>query len=122
MADMHLLTRVGERHRVACHIPIPNVNNGAGFNYRTALVNAGLATVSVMPAGDGTIGTISSAEVTSLAAGALVERIVLLDITQGGTLTTAGQINAFLDTFFIALTAEVQAELQFRLAQFGRIR
>jgi len=122
MSNMHVLARVGEKHRVACHIPIPNSANPAGINYPVALVNAGLATVSVMPVGDGTAGTISSAEVTALAAGTLVERVVLIDITQGGLLTTIAAIGAYVDAFFTQLTTDVQAELQFKLAQFGRVR
>ena len=122
MANMHLLSRVGTWHRVVCHVPIPNINNAAGINYRTACVNAGLATVSVLPSGDGTAGTIGVTEVAALASGALVERVVLLDVTQGGTVTTAGAIGAFLDEFYAQLVSDVQEELQARLSQFGRLR
>jgi len=44
MANMHILTRSAEKHHIACHISVPNSNNPAGVNYRTAIVNAGLAT------------------------------------------------------------------------------
>lgn len=122
MADMHILTRSGTMHRIAAHVAVANTNNAAGVNYRTALVNAKLATLSALPDGDGTAGTISSAEKTSLASGALVEIVRDLDVTQGGALTTGAQINAYLDAWYIALTAEVQGDLQARLSQFGRTR
>ena len=122
MANMHLLTRVGVLHRVVCHIPIPNVNNVAGVNYRTAMVNAGLVTPSVLPTGSGVAGTISATEATSLASGELVECVTLLDVTQGGTLATAAAIGAFLDEFYARLVLDVQAELQARLSLFGRVR
>jgi hypothetical protein len=123
MADMHVLTKQGEKHRIACHIAIPNTNNPAGVNYRTALVRAGLSTpTSVLPDGDGTGGTIAAAEKTSLGAGALIERVLSLDITQGGTLTTLAQINAYVDAWYAQVVTETQGELQAILAQFGRTR
>jgi len=114
MANVHILTQQNGRVRMAFHVPIPNVNNARGVNYRSAVVNAGLATTSALPSGDGTAGTISAAEVTSLASGALVEEV--------REIKRAITTNAELDALFTRVQAEVQGNLQNALADFGYTR
>jgi hypothetical protein len=123
VANVHILERRGTRHRLALHIAVPNVANLSGTNYRQALVRAGLATpASVLLAGDGTGGTIEAAESSALASGGLVEELAELDVTQGGRLSGAAEIAAYLDAFYQARATEVLDRLQAALAQFGRTR
>lgn len=96
------------------HVSIPNTLNARGVNYRTALVNSGRAVASILPAGDGTAGTIAAAEAASLASGALVE--VVNDIKRAPT------SNADIDALFAKVRDETQAGLQETLANFGYTR
>jgi hypothetical protein len=114
MANVHVLTQQGGRIRMVFHVPIPNTNNPRGINYRTALVNAGLAHASVLPSGDGTAGTIAAAEVASLAGGALVEEV--RDVKRAPT------SNAEIDALFTKVSAEMQSALQAALTDFGFTR
>ena len=122
MANIHVLERSGAQHRIVLHIAVPAANNGAGVSIRSASVNSKIGGTTILSDGDGTAGTISAAEKTNVTTGAVLELVRSLDLTQGGTLTTGGQIAAFLDDYYAAVSAEVLADLQFKLAQFGRTR
>jgi hypothetical protein len=123
VANIHVLERRGARHRLVLHVAVPNLANAAGLNYRTALARSGLGTpASVLLSGDGTGGTIEAAEASALASGALLELVVELDVTQGGSLTNAAAIAAYLDDFHAAAAVAAVAQLQAALSQFGRTR
>ena len=120
MANVHILEKSGANYRMALHIAIPSGNNGAGVAVRTAVINSKLGGTTILPDGDGTAGSIGAVEKTSVTTGAVVEVVRSLDITQGGTLTTGAQIAAFLNDFYASEAAACLADLQSRLAQFGR--
>jgi hypothetical protein len=122
MANYHVLEGVGDgnAYRVTYHIAVPGTgNNRAGTQWRAALANSRLRSVSDLPDGDGTGGTISAAEKASLASGALFE-YTRQEATRPGE--TANQFRDRLDAGYPALVALVQAELQSRLSYFGFIR
>ena len=120
MANIHILDRSGANYKLALHIAIPAGNNAAGVSVRSAVVNSKLGGTTTLPDGDGTAGTISTVEKTSVTTGAVVEVVRSVDISQGGTLTTGAQIAAFLNDFYAAESAACLADLQSRLGQFGR--
>lgn len=118
MAEFHALAANNEVLRYALHVPIPNANNSAGLNWRTALLRSGAGGTTVLPDGDGTGGTISAAEKASIQSGAIYEHQgeVALELVP-----PAGQL-AFLDALIAAETARVQAAIQSRLKWFGFVR
>lgn len=62
----------GNSYRIAYHIPIPSANNGAGVNYRAALVGSGIGGTTVMTEGNGS-GQITTAEKALIASGQILE-------------------------------------------------
>lgn len=119
MANLHILQRSGAEVQVIAHVAIPNSNNAVGVNWRTAIINSGVGGRTSLPDGDGTAGTISAAEKAQIASGAIYE----VDATirpQG--VANGAPLNAFLDTEFARITAEVQAEFQARLNYYGATR
>ncbi len=104
MANWHALTGSmdGNSYQIAYHVPIPSANNRSGINYRTALVNSGLGGTTILRDGDGTGGTISSAEKTSILAGSLLE-VVQQFAVGGGSSKTLAQLTAEVDAIYTAL-------------------
>lgn len=125
MANMHILTQDRGLYRIAAHIAIPVGNNSAGVSWRTALINSGLGGSTVLIDGDGTAGTISSAEKSSIASGALYEDVGILEVVHdsstGGSQTTQ-QLATIVDAYFTARTTAVLASLQAQLTWFGQTR
>lgn len=120
MARAHVLTRSGGKCRVVFHITVPATgNNDAGTQWRTALVNSKIIAASALPAGNGSGGTISTAEQTELTNGASYEVVRDVEIPGG---MSAAQANAFLDALHGELTTEIQEELRQRLLLFGYTR
>ena len=117
MADMHLTTNGGGTWKVVMHFGVPDVANAVSVNYRTALVNSGLASVSVLPDGDGTAGTISATEKADLAAGIVYEHVANLDLDGTGT-TNASRV-ALLKERYAAIETKVVADLKSKLKFFG---
>lgn len=101
---------------MAVHVAIPNANNAAGINWRTALLNSGLGGTTRLPDGDGTAGTISAAEKASIAAGALYEQVETIEVD------TASNVNAFLDSVISDVTTRTQARLVAALKYYGYTR
>lgn len=118
MANWHALTGTldGNSFRIVFHVSIPSANNRAGVNYRTALINSGIGGTTVLPDGDGTGGTISAAEKTSIQNGSIFEYVE--DFATNPT-ETAAALQARIDARFTALTAAVQDQLAKRLTYFG---
>jgi len=119
MANWHALTgqRDGNAFRIVFHVAIPGTgNNRAGVQWRTALINSGIGGTTVLPDGDGTGGTISVTEKTSITTGALFE--VVEDFATNPPETGAA-LKARIDTYFTALSSRVTADLQLRLTYFG---
>ncbi len=73
MADIHVLQGDGLRYwTLVFHFSVPDQDNNVGVSYRVALVNSALGGTSQMVEGAG-IGQITTAELTSIQAGALYE-------------------------------------------------
>ena len=89
MANWHALTGDvnGNSYSIAYHVPIPSANNRSGINYRTALINSGLGGKTSLPDGDGTGGTISATEKTSITTGTLIEVVEPFATNPGETIT-----------------------------------
>jgi hypothetical protein len=125
MANMHVLNpgSGGRGYRVVCHIPVPGGSNAAGVLWANAIKNSkccGTGT-TVMTEGDGTNGTISTAEKQAIEAGSLVEEVAEIDI--GSYKGMSGpQRNQALDLLFAEMQARVQARLQDHLNFFGFTR
>lgn len=121
MANWHALTGTGDgnSYSVAYHIPIPATgNNRAGLQWRTVLINSGLGGTTILKDGDGTGGTISAAEKSSIQSGAIYEYVEAFPTNPG---QTAGQLQAAVDARFTALSSSVLADIQGRLTYFGAI-
>jgi len=121
MADMHVIDGGGRNEwRVVMHFDVPDVNNPLGFNYRTAIKNSGLVNASepsVLPDGDGTVGTISAAEKTDLINGVVFEHVVAINLDGTGT-TNASRV-ATLKAIYAAKETETINKLKKRLKFFG---
>lgn len=111
MANSHILEQIAPgRFRVVYHIAIPNSNNGAGVPWRACVAASVGLIVSVLPDGDGTGGTISTAEKAQITSGAVYEIVR----------EEKGQTLAAFAGMFAQRSAEILAELQARYAQYGR--
>ena len=102
--------------RIAYLIPIPNTNNRSGVNYRTAIINSGIGGKTVRADGDGTGGTISAADKSSITSGAAYEYVE--DFATNPSLNVS-QLAAAVDARFTALTTIIQNELANQLQYFG---
>lgn len=127
MSNVHITTMGANKLRLVCHVPIPAGSNAASVTWQTALVNAKLATVSVLtPAvggGNGTIdSTPSTGEVDQLAAGSLYERVLEYDLGSDWSGLSGANKAARIDAVFAQVKSDVQAELQSRLNFFGFTR
>lgn len=78
MANIHVLTQDGSNYSFLFHVAVPGGVNASGIAWSTVLVNhaklggrTGLG--SVLPAGDGTAGTVSAAELAAIVAGTILE-------------------------------------------------
>ncbi len=120
MSNIHVLERTNGLYRIVFHIAVPAGNNSAGLAWQSVILMSGLsAGTTALKDGDGTgtDGGISTAEKASIAAGSVYEIVDQVD-----TLGLSGAaLLTFIDTRFTARQTEVQAVLQARLAQFGRV-
>jgi hypothetical protein len=78
MANIHVLETDGPEFRVAAHVPISDDVNTAGVNWRTVVINSGRGGKTILPAGDGTGGTISDKELEDIASGAIIEVVEIV--------------------------------------------
>jgi hypothetical protein len=116
MADIHVLTGSGDSWSVVFHIPVPALNNAAGFPYRTALVNSGIGGATVLPEGTGP-GQITVAEKASIQAGAVYEFSISYPFESGGS--TPAQLLATVRALYQREKTRLLVELQGRLRYFG---
>jgi len=117
MADYHILAgdRYGNQYTVAYHIPVPNVNNEVGVNYRTALVEW-LGGASVIASA---VPFIDSAELTQLQAGELFE---VSEAFYSNPSETLIQRRDRLDVRYSQLVTTTQTVLQRMLGYWGYSR
>lgn len=120
MADWHALTGSpdGNAFRICFHIAIPSVNNRAGINYRTALINSGIGGRTILPDGDGTGGTISTTEKANITAGSVYEVVEDFATNPG---EAAAALEARIDSYHTALTTRTQNNLAGVLTYFGYV-
>lgn len=119
MAKVHVLDTAGSNTRLIFHIAVPVGNNDAGTAWTTVLANSGIGGKTVLLDGNGTGGTISAAEKTSITSGGTYEVEAWASVPTGMTVT---QANAFLDALHADKTIEVQASLQAQTRLFGFTR
>lgn len=118
MADIHILAGDGRKHwRVAFHLDVPDAMNDAGVNYRRALVNSGLISLSVMPEGDGSKGTIEVFDRLALAEGALWEHVESIRGDTHGQ--TAQSQRTALKLAYARAELDVLKRLKRKLKYFG---
>ena len=117
MANLHILTRDGDEFNVVAHVPVPNTNNSAGVNWRTALLRSGLGGTTRLPDGDGTGGTISAAEKASITTGAVYEVQTTIKPNQPDQQAN----DAFLGAEYIKIRDITQYDLQAELKWFGKV-
>ena len=120
MSNVHVLDKQGQGWRVALHVAVPGGNNSAGVAWSSVALKSGRAGTTVLADGTGSDGGIASAEKASIVAGTVVE---VLDVAiPPSDAVTLSAINAWLDAYYAAKSAEVLAGLSAQLAQFGRTR
>jgi hypothetical protein len=76
MSKIHILKGNGNRYTAIIHAAVPAGNNKASVAWQTALVNSGLAYPTRMTVGTGA-GQIAQAEADQIAAGQVIEAVVL---------------------------------------------
>ena len=119
MSDIHVLNRQGQRRwRLVFHYPVPNVNNAVGVNFRTAIVNAGLAQ-TVLQEGTGP-GEISTAELALINNGEIFEAVHSFEVESGGT-SNADLIEA-IEELYSKLQLQERQRIQGILRYFGFTR
>lgn len=112
MADYHVLTgsRDGNSYQIVAHFPVPSVNNEAGVNYRTAIIQwLGGSQPSKCP-------FVTQSEQDQLNAGALLEQVYTFHTHPAETLQQKG---VRLATLYNQQLALVSAELGALLAYWG---
>ena len=108
--------------RIAYRFDIPDSLNDVGVNYRTALKDSGLASVSVLPDGDGSAYTISAAEKTALANGETYEQVetLMLDKVKGANPTERNVKRlAIIRAHYTDFENQVLTKIQNKLRFFG---
>lgn len=117
MSDYHVLNATPEDHEISVvfHIPIPNVNNSVGVNFRTALTQYKPFTESGVPWLD-----TQGQEFTDLVNGLLYEHGPV-KIAYNANLSDAEK-QTLIDTEFNAQKTAVQNRLQKVLKYWGHDR
>ena len=114
MANIHILTIDGSEVSTIMHFAVPATNNTAGTPWQT--IAARVFGHTTLPDGDGTQGTISAAEKTSITSGALVEQLNIIKI---GTSSPTGPQ---LDAAFTAAQTAFQTAFQAAYQRYGQTR
>lgn len=123
MADITVLTGNNSNEwTLVLHFPVPDVNNSAGINFRTALVSSGIGKQeggrrTVLPPGNGIGGTISTAEEAQLDAGERFEHVKSFRAESGGT--SNAQLRSSFRGCYASENVKVQANMASRLRYFG---
>jgi len=115
MANVHILTVDGPEVTAVMHFSISAGSNTPGVPWRTIAARVFGGTTR-LPDGDGTGGTISAAEKSSVASGALVE------VTRAMKLGTNNPSGAQIDAVFAAEQSAFQADFQARYVRYGTTR
>jgi len=115
MANIHILSMDGTEFTAAFHIAIPATNNAAGVPWRTVVLrNRGGTTI--LPDGDGLLGTISAAEKAQIIAGAVVE------VVKSGGWSSAFPSGAQLDALHASVQSDYTSNMQSKFNRYGMTR
>lgn len=114
MSNIHITTIDGNEVTAVLHFAIPATSNAAAVPWQT--IAARVFGTTSLPAGDGTAGTISSAEAASITSGAIVEQVQTFKI---GTSNPTG---AQMDAAHAAAQTTFLAALQARYNRYGTTR
>ena len=101
------------------HVAVPDTNNAAGVNFRTALINSGLGGTSILSVGTGA-GQILQAEFDLIESGGLLESVSSVRLETGGT--SNSELAASLDAFYAQQKMVVVANMSAALRYYGFIR
>ena len=122
MSDIHILTGNNAGSiTIAMHVPVPDVDNNVGVNYRTALVNSGIGLDTetgrrtVLPTGTGP-GEINPAEEALIDAGELFEFLESTSVPLG---TSNAQMIVIAENQYAATNNNLQQQIGERLRYFG---
>ena len=115
MSNYHILAgnKDGNSFQIAMHIPMPNVNNEIGANYRMVLIQW-LSVEGTMPRS--VVPFIAAAEQAELDACELYEHMTTFYTHPGESLEAK---RALLDALYTDATAKVQGILQRMLSYWG---
>jgi hypothetical protein len=118
LSNIHVLTRDGNAYHLVLHISTPAGNNAAGMTWAAAYV-AAFAPKTVLPSGDGTLGTINTTEAAAILAGTLLE--MPFDFTTGTSFEAANGAAqlAEIDRWYSSVTNTRLLQLQAQLLRFG---
>ena len=122
MSNVHVLETSGQSATLVYHFPIPATSNTVGVPWRTAYarykgsVVAGVFTApsSALPTGDGSGGSITSAEAAKIASGEIAEIV--------HTEKNRPSSNAQLDELWAKRLAQFQDEMADKLSFYGYSR
>jgi hypothetical protein len=114
MANLHILSQDEQRVRAVLHVDIPAANNAAGVSWRSAVLRNGFGT-TILPDGDGTLGTVSAAEKALIQSGARVEIVRVLKFGQAPTV-------AELDVLAARESSAFLTDFQLRFNRYGMTR
>lgn len=105
---MHVRGRTSRGYSVVCHFPIAAGNNDVGLAWRTAYARSKGALSTVLPDGDGTLGTISAAEKTSVtqATPTVAESVQEFQIPDDWGALNGPQRQALLDAWYAVASTE----------------
>lgn len=114
MANITVLERdTGDLWRVVMHFSVATGNNSAGVPWQESLVKSGIGGNTILPDGDGTKGTISTADKALIESGALLEHVE--SVRLGG-----GDVQAAAKEIYNSRKSSMTAQTQARLSQYGR--
>ena len=115
MASIHILSMDGTEFTAAFHVAIPATNNAASCPWRTVVLRNGGGT-TILPDGDGTLGTISAAEKAQILSGEVAE------VVQTNRWNQSFPTGAQLDAIAADVTATYTAAMQSTFNRYGMTR
>ena len=115
MAAIHLLSLDGTEFSAAFHVAIPATNNVAGCPWRTVALRNGGGT-TVLPDGDGLLGTISATEKAQILSGAIVE------VVKNGGWNSAFPTGAQIDVIVGRVSSDYISNMQTKFNRYGMTR
>ena len=119
MSDVHIIQGSNSAWTAVLHIAVPDSDNAAGVNFRTALINSGLGGTSTLSVGTGA-GQILQAELTLIENGEILEIVNSVRLETGGT--SNNELAASLDAFYATQKTAAINDMSAALRYYGFIR